>query len=84
MAVLHSVPIAARPPKSWTRVFKALLFFLLFNFGCLAINTSQLVFLLPLRVLPFSFARHLYVEGNRSAKGAFGCLLSMFRQYLLC
>lgn len=84
MAVLYSVPIAARPPKPWSRLFKAILFFLFFNLGCLIINTSQLLFLLPLRVLPFSFARHLYVEGNRFAKGAFGCLLSMFRQYLLC
>ncbi|KAK2461763.1 hypothetical protein APHAL10511_006226 [Amanita phalloides] len=76
----HSLPIVARPPQSWTRFFKASLFFLLFNSGCLMIHAFQLLFLLPLRIIPFSFARHLYDEGIHYTKGAFGCLLILMCQ----
>lgn len=76
MTDFHSLPVSARPPRTWTRFLCALLFVLLFDLGCLLIHASQLLFLLPLRFLPLSF---LYDEGIRLTKGAFGCLLSMFR-----
>jgi len=43
------------------------------------INGSQFIFLLPLRILPFSEPRKLYYAGIRYTKGAFGCL-----QILMC
>ncbi|PFH54662.1 hypothetical protein AMATHDRAFT_185394 [Amanita thiersii Skay4041] len=71
----YTRPISSRPSQSWTRFFKALLFFILFNSGCFMINASQFIFLLPLRILPFHFTKQLYGEGIRYTKGAFGCLL---------
>ena len=51
------------------------LFLIVFLFGCLMINGSQFVILLPLKLLPFRRARKLYYEGVRYTKGAFGALL---------
>lgn len=73
----HNLPISARPGTAWSRSIKAVLFFILFNFGCIMVNGSQFVFLLPLRILPFQWSRRMYNEGIRYTKGAFGCLLSM-------
>ncbi len=76
VAPLYTVPISERPRQPWRRTFSAVLFFLVFNLGCVMINASQFVFLLPLRLLPFKWSRALYVDGIRYTKGAFGCLLS--------
>ncbi|KAM6498286.1 Acyltransferase domain containing protein [Amanita muscaria] len=76
-----SLPISARPPQTWTRTIKAILFFTLFNSGCLLLHSSQLAFMLPLRLLPFSFTRRLYREGILYTKGAFVCLLILMCQW---
>ncbi|KAF8349893.1 acyltransferase-domain-containing protein [Amanita rubescens] len=81
MTDLHSLPISARPPRSWFRFLTALLFLVLFNLGCLLIHTSQLLFLLPLHFLSFAFPNHLYDEGIRFTKGAFGFLLILMCQW---
>ena len=73
---LHALPISQRPPRTWARIGSAVLFCLLFNLGCLLINGSQFVFLLPLRLLPFRWSRRLYYAGIRYTKGAFGALQS--------
>ncbi|KAK0208550.1 acyltransferase-domain-containing protein [Desarmillaria ectypa] len=81
VAPLYTVPISERPRQSWRRTFSALLFFLVFNLGCLMVNASQFVFLLPLRLLPFKWSRAMYVDGIRYTKGAFGCLLILTCQW---
>ncbi|KAJ2928814.1 hypothetical protein H1R20_g8326, partial [Candolleomyces eurysporus] len=75
----YTLPIPARAPQTWRRTFLATLFVVLFDLGCLMINGSQLLFLLPLRLLPFRSTRKLYYSGIRYTKGAFGCL-----QILMC
>lgn len=72
---LYSIPISSRPPNSWLQKLYASIFFVVFNLGCLMINASQFVFLLPLRLLPFTWANELYGEGIRYTKGSFGTLL---------
>jgi hypothetical protein len=76
---LHSFPISSRPPKPWSQTLNAVLFAVIFNIGCLMINGTQFVFLLPLRLIPFNWARELYDEGIRYTKGAFAALLREFR-----
>ncbi|KAK0465370.1 acyltransferase-domain-containing protein [Desarmillaria tabescens] len=81
VAPLYTLPISERPRQPWRRTFSAVLFFLVFNLGCLMDNASQFVFLLPLRLLPFGWSRALYVDGIRYTKGAFGCLLILMCQW---
>ncbi|KAF8167908.1 acyltransferase-domain-containing protein [Crassisporium funariophilum] len=76
---VYTLPVNERPPRTWGRIIKALLFCILFNLACLMINGSQFVFLLPLRILPFRWSRKSYYAGIRYTKGAFGCL-----QILMC
>ncbi|KAF9480044.1 hypothetical protein BDN70DRAFT_878074 [Pholiota conissans] len=78
-APFYAIPIDKRPPRTWSRIFKAVLFCILFNIACLMINGSQFVFLLPFRILPFRWSRKLYYAGIRYTKGAFGSL-----QILMC
>ena len=77
MQRLCDLPISQRPPTPWHRIPLAILFGILFNLGCLMINGTQVLFLLPLRILPFKWTRSLYNDGIRYTKAAFGCLLSM-------
>ena len=72
---LYTLPIASRPHRTWAQTAHGLVFLVVFLFGCLMINGSQFVVLLPLRLLPFRFARKTYYEGIRYSKGAFGALL---------
>jgi len=82
---LYTLPISARPPTSWRQTFKSIAFMVLWLFASLMINGSQFVFLLPIRLLPFRWARSLYYEGIRWTKGCCGCLLSAWRwTVLLC
>jgi hypothetical protein len=74
---LHALKVSSRPPRTWYQILNAVLFGCIFDLGCLMINGFQFVFLLPLRLLPFAWARELYREGIRYTKGAFGCLLGM-------
>ncbi|KIM48017.1 hypothetical protein M413DRAFT_218056 [Hebeloma cylindrosporum] len=78
---LYTIPINKRPPISWCRTFKALLFIILFNAACLMINGSQFVFLLPFRILPIRWSRKLYYAGIRYTKGSFGCLQILMSQW---
>jgi hypothetical protein len=73
---LHDLPISQRPSSSWHRKLNALLWCIAFNLGCLMVHGFQVVFLLPLRALPFRWSRKLYDQGICYTKGAFGCLLS--------
>ncbi|KAF9535828.1 acyltransferase-domain-containing protein [Crepidotus variabilis] len=78
---LCSTPIHKRPSISGERKIYAILFAIVFNLGCLLINGSQFVFLLPLRLLPLPWARDLYYAGIRYTKGAFGCLTILMCQW---
>ena len=73
---VYTIPIAQRPPTPSGRLIYAIPFLIIFNTGCLMVNGSQFVFLLPLRILPFKWSRDLYQAGIRYTKGAFGCLMS--------
>ena len=73
---VHTIEIPKRPPTTWAQTIHAVIFFFVFIFGCLMINASQFIFLLPLRFLPLASARPLYETGIRLSKGAFGTLLS--------
>ncbi|KAI0361798.1 acyltransferase-domain-containing protein [Trametes cingulata] len=78
---LYTLPIAARPRRTWAQAAHALTFLVVFAFGCLMINGSQFVVLLPLKLLPFRAARKVYYEGVRYSKGAFGALLVLICQW---
>ncbi|KAF8973757.1 acyltransferase-domain-containing protein [Flammula alnicola] len=78
---LYAIPINQRPPRTWLRILQAFLFFILFNAACLMINSSQFIFLLPFRILPFRWSRKLYYAGIRYTKGAFGCLQILMSQW---
>ena len=73
---IHATQIRDRPPRTWRQIANAILYFIVFNIGCLAINASQFAFLLPLRFIPLVPAKSLYDAGIRFSKGAFGTLLS--------
>jgi len=73
---IHAIEILNRPPRTWGQMAHAMIFFIVFNFGCIMVNASQFVFLLPLRFLPLVSAKSLYSTGIRLSKGAFGTLLS--------
>jgi hypothetical protein len=72
---IYATEISNRPPKTWAQTTHAIVYFLVFNLGCLMINASQFV-LLPLRFLPLASAKSLYHTGIRLSEGAFGSLLS--------
>ncbi|KAF9068013.1 acyltransferase-domain-containing protein [Rhodocollybia butyracea] len=78
---LHSLPISQRPSTSIRQKLRAVVFFVVFNLGCLMILTCQFVFLLPLRLFPFKWSRSLYEEGIRYTKGSFGCLIILMSQW---
>ncbi|KAI0335978.1 hypothetical protein GY45DRAFT_1291537 [Cubamyces sp. BRFM 1775] len=78
---LYTLPIASRPRRTWGQTAHGLVFLFVFLFGCLMINGSQFVVLLPLRLLPFRCARKTYYEGIRYSKGAFGALLVLACQW---
>ncbi|KIY65512.1 hypothetical protein CYLTODRAFT_424273 [Cylindrobasidium torrendii FP15055 ss-10] len=71
----HALPVSKRSKRPWSRTPYAILFFILFNLGCLMVNGTQFIVVLPLRLLPFEWARSLYTKGINYTKGAFGCLL---------
>lgn len=73
---IHATEIRDRPPRSWRQIAYGILFFFVFNLGCLAINASQFLFILPLRLIPLVSAKSLYDAGIRFSEGAFGSLLS--------
>ncbi|KAI9462312.1 acyltransferase-domain-containing protein [Lactarius psammicola] len=81
MAESHAIEIAKRPPQTWSQTIHAIIFSAVFMLGCLMINLSQFVLLLPLRFLPLSFADSIYYAGIRLSKGSFGTLLILMSQY---
>jgi hypothetical protein len=72
---IHATEVQDRPPRTWRQIAHAILYFFVFNLGNFTIVASQIVFLLPLRLLPFVPAKSLYDAGIRFSKGAFGTLL---------
>lgn len=78
---IYAAPIPTRPPRSWGQRVHALIFFLVFNVGCLMINASQFVLLFPVCFLPFAATKSLCHVGIRLSKGAFGTLLSKSRRH---
>jgi hypothetical protein len=76
---IYATQIPDRPPRTWAQTAHAITYFIVFNLGCLMINASQFVVLLPLRCLPLALAKSLYHAGIRLSKGAFGTLLSKSR-----
>ena len=72
----HTLPISERPPRTWSQTANAILFAILFNFGCLMVHGFQIMFLLPLLLLPSAWSRDLYEEGIRYTKGSFATLIS--------
>ncbi|KAJ6627200.1 hypothetical protein B0H10DRAFT_1996020 [Mycena sp. CBHHK59/15] len=79
---LYGIPIAARTESlTWKRKLSATASAIVFAVACLMINGTQLIFLLPLCLLPFNWARTLYRDGIRYTKRAFGCLLILMCQW---
>ncbi|KAJ7706461.1 acyltransferase-domain-containing protein [Mycena rosella] len=79
---LYSRPISARTERlSWRRDLIATAAAVVFASACLMINATQIVFLLPLSLLPFTWSRTLYTDGIRFTKRAFGCLLILMCQW---
>ncbi|KAH9835707.1 acyltransferase-domain-containing protein [Rhodofomes roseus] len=78
---LHTIEISQRPRRTWAQTLNAVVAAVVFVFGCVMINGSQIAFLLPLKVLPFACAERMYYEGIRYSKGAFGALLVLMSQW---
>ncbi|KIJ68231.1 hypothetical protein HYDPIDRAFT_24530 [Hydnomerulius pinastri MD-312] len=77
----HHLPIYARPPKTWAQTLNGLLFFLLFIPGCFMVHGFQLLFVLPLKLVPGTRSKKLYDEGIRYTKGAFAALMNLMNQW---
>ncbi|PCH33504.1 acyltransferase-domain-containing protein [Wolfiporia cocos MD-104 SS10] len=77
----HTLEIHARPPRTWRQTISGVVSLLVFLLGCVMINSSQIAFLLPLRLLPFSWAKKAYYDGVRYSKGTFGTLLVLMCQW---
>ena len=76
VATLHVLPISERPKRTWAQFLNSVAFVVIFNLGCILINTAQFVLLLPLRFFHLvPLGRRLYDTGIRRSKGAFGTLL---------
>ncbi|KAJ7130090.1 acyltransferase-domain-containing protein [Mycena crocata] len=79
---LYTLPISARTQKlGWRQKLLAIASGIVFAVACLMINATQIVFLLPLCLLPFKWSRNLYADGIRYTKKAFGCLLILMCQW---
>ncbi|KAJ7900061.1 hypothetical protein B0H14DRAFT_2556302 [Mycena olivaceomarginata] len=84
---LYTIPISARTQSlPWKRKLTALASGIVFFVGCLLstlgllqMNGTQIAFLLPLFLLPFT--RQWYTDGIRHTKRAFGCLLILMSQW---
>ncbi|KAI5116740.1 hypothetical protein M0805_000434 [Coniferiporia weirii] len=76
----YALPIAARPPKTWFQLVHGVLALTVFLFGCVMVNATQLIFVLPLRLVPNQRVRELYEKGVRYTKGAFGMLTTLMCQ----
>lgn len=74
-AGLYAQEISARPPRTRAQQLNGIVCATAFLLGCCMVNFSQFIFLLPLRILPFPWARTLYRDGIRYTKGAYGNLL---------
>ena len=74
-AGLHAQEISTRPPRTRAQQLNAVLCAPAFLLGCCMVNFFQFMFLLPLCILPFPWARTLYRDGIRYTKGAYGNLL---------
>jgi hypothetical protein len=75
-SALHTLPITERPSTTWLQTVHGILFAVLFDLGVLLICSFQVLFLLPLLLLPSSWSRYLYEEGVRYTKGCTATLLS--------
>lgn len=82
-STLYKLPIPARPARTWSQTFNAILFIVVFDLGCLMTHAFQILFLLPLIPLPFAWPRVLYEEGIRYTKGCFVSLLRECRCKLM-
>ncbi|TDL28355.1 acyltransferase-domain-containing protein [Rickenella mellea] len=74
-ANLHAIEVPRRPRPSWFQMLLAVLFTIVFNAGCIFINASHFLFLVPLKFIRMSWAAALYEDGIRGTKGAFGTLI---------
>lgn len=72
----YAIPINRRGPKTWFQIVHNICYLVVFLFGCFMINGTQLLFLLPLRLVPNAQAREIYEMGVRYTKGSFALLMS--------
>lgn len=77
----YALPISSRPWRTFAQLVNMVLAMFTFLTGCIMIDAAHLMFLLPLSLLPFSWAQKLFSEGVRYNKGAFGLLTGMLRYY---
>lgn len=81
---LCGIEITKRPPKTWAQIVHGALFLVVFLSGCALVNATQLIFVVPLTLLPFPWAKEAHERGVRYTKGAFGVLISaLFGLYFL-
>ncbi|KAL6304272.1 acyltransferase-domain-containing protein [Sparassis latifolia] len=78
---LHTVKITERPRRTWLQTLHTTLFLFVFLLGCVMINSSQFVCLLPLKLFPSPRGQKMYTEGIRYSKGSFGTLLVLMSQW---
>lgn len=75
-AALCGIEISKRPPKTFTQKVLGIISLVVFLFGCISVNATQLLFVVPLALLPFPWAKEAHESGVRYTKGAFGILIS--------
>lgn len=75
-AALCGIEISKRPPKTFTQKLLGLISLVVFLVGCISVNATQLLFVVPLALLPFPWAKEAHESSVRYTKGAFGILIS--------
>ncbi|KAH0838470.1 acyltransferase-domain-containing protein [Lanmaoa asiatica] len=66
---------------TWAQTLNGLLFLSLFIPGCFMVHGFQLLFVLPLKLVPGPISGKLYDEGIRYTKGAFAALMNLMNQW---
>lgn len=73
---IYSIPIKSRPTKSWFQVLYGTVSIVFFLTGCIMVNATQMLFVMPLRLIPDKRALELHETGVKYTKHAFGVLIS--------
>lgn len=75
---LHTIEIKKRPPRTLLRRVLGLIAITVFFVSCITAHITQLLFIVPIGLLPYAWAQAWYDAGVRYTKGTFGVISSVF------